>query len=286
MGAADGWLELIWPSGVGLVRLTVLMMPRSQLVNSIVGFALACLVMVTVHEFGHVLAALAQGNAPVMYGFSVDDRSTTGRQQVVAASAGPLLSLMTGLGILAAPIGRLPGFWRLAVVWLGLLSVQEFSGYLITGPFAHVGDIGTVLEIAHAPAVLGWVGLLVGWAVTYLLGRHAVRRLTEFTSAGQPLGPQLRALGLFTWLLGALLVVVLSLGLFAAGGVGVDVVIFEAFGVLSSGIFLVFVRLFLRGAEPSQPRPAVMFSTPSAGVVALVAVALVRQFALAGGIAL
>jgi hypothetical protein len=120
----------------------------------------------------------------------------------------------------------------------GVVScVQEFSGYLITGPFAHVGDIGTVLETTHAPAVLGWLGFLVGWAITYLLGRHAVRRLTQFTSADRPLGVQLRALGLFAWLPGAVLVMVLSLGLLAAGGVGV--VLFEAFGVLSSGIFLV-----------------------------------------------
>ncbi len=258
-------------------------MTRSQLVNSAVAFATACLVMITVHELAHVIGGLAQGNAPVMYGFSVEDNSTGDREQIVTALAGPLLSLVTGLGILALPLSKLAPFWRLAVVWMGLLSVQEFSGYLITGPFAHVGDIGSVLEITHAPAVVGWLGFLVGWGITYLLGRHAVRRLVGFTSADRPLAPQLRALGLFAWLLGAGLVIVLSIGLLTAGGVGGDIVVFEAFGVLSSGIFLIFVRVFMRGLEPPGAEPAA-WATPWAGIVVLVVVATARQLALAGGI--
>ncbi len=57
------------------------MTTRSQLVNSAVAFAAACLVMITVHELGHVIGALAQGNAPVMYGFSVQDHSATDRHR-------------------------------------------------------------------------------------------------------------------------------------------------------------------------------------------------------------
>jgi hypothetical protein len=100
---------------------------RGKLLGSAVAFALACLVMITVHEFGHALAAVLQGNSPVMFGFSVEDRSTTDRQQVVTALAGPALSLISGLAVLALPIGAVPVFWRLTLVWLGLLSVQEFS---------------------------------------------------------------------------------------------------------------------------------------------------------------
>lgn len=260
------------------------MTTRSQLVNSAVAFAAACLVMITVHELGHVIGALAQGNAPVMYGFSVQDHSATDRQHVVTALAGPFLSLLSGLGILALPLSSLAPFWRLAVVWMGLLSVQEFSGYLITGPFAHVGDIGSVLEITHAPVVVGWVGFLVGWAITYLLGRHAVRRLVGFTAPDQPMDAQLRALGLFAWLLGAGLVIVLSLGQLTAGGVGGGVVVFEALGVLSSGIFLIFVRVFMRGLEPPLGEPAPLLARPWAGIVLLALVAIARQLVFAAGI--
>ncbi len=259
------------------------MTTRAQLVNSAVAFALACLVMITVHELGHAVVSVAQGNAPVMFGFSVDSRTATDRQHVATALAGPVLSLVAGLAILALPVTKLEAFWRLAVLWLGLLSVQEFSGYLITGPFANIGDIGSALALTDAPAVLGWLGFLLGWVLTYLLGRYAVRRLVAFTHPGQPLAPQLRALGLFAWLVGAGLVVLLSLGLLTAGGVGGAVVLFEALGVLSSGIFLIFVRVFMRGLEPSQVQPAAL-ATPWAGIIALLVVAAARQLAFATGI--
>jgi len=262
------------------------MTTRAQLLNSAVAFALACLVMITVHELGHTVAGLGQGNAPVMYGFSVEGTGSTDRQQVVSALTGPVLSLVTGLGILALPVSRLAPFWRLAVLWLGLLSVQEFSGYLITGPFVNIGDIGSALELASAPAVLGWLGFLLGWVITYFLGQHAVRRLVAFASPQQPLAPQLRSLGLFAWLLGAALVIVLSLGLLTAGGVGGGVVVFEALGVLSSGIFLVFVRLFMRALTTPDTEPEPFGTTPWAGVVALLVIAIVRQLAFAGGISL
>ena len=126
-------------------------------------------------------------------------------------------------------------------------------------------------------------GFLLGWVLTYLLGRYAVRRLVAFTTARQPLAPQLRALGLFAWLLGAGLVVLLSLGLLTAGGVGGAVIVFEALGVLSSGIFLIFVRVFMRGLEPSRLEPAPL-ATPWAGIVALLLVAAARQLAFAAGI--
>ena len=260
------------------------MTTRSQLLSSAVAFALACLVVITVHELGHVLGSLAQGRGAVLYGFSVDDDALTDRQEIVTALAGPLVSLLTGVAVLATPRSRLPPFWRLTVLWTGLLSVQEFSGYLITGPFAHVGDIGAVLDVTGAPAAVGWLGFVVGWVTTYLVGQHAVRGLVGFTSPSLTLAPQLRALGLFAWLIGAGLVIALSAGLLTAGGVAGGVVVFEALGVLSSGIFLIFVRVFLRGLHVPVVEPDPLPPTPWAGIVVLVLVVLARQLALAGGI--
>jgi hypothetical protein len=143
-----------------------------------------------------------------------------------------------------------------------------------------------VLGVTGAPAVVGWLGFLIGWGMTYLTGRHAVRRLSDFVSTDQPLGSQLRALGLFAWLLGAALVILVSGGLLTAGGVGADVVVFEAFGVLSSGIFLVFVRLFLPSVQVGVADRTVDFRPPWWGLGALLALAVARQVAFAGGITL
>ncbi|MPQ97392.1 hypothetical protein GB931_05520 [Modestobacter sp. I12A-02628] len=256
---------------------------RLLLLNSAVAFALACLVMVTLHELAHALAGVLQGGSPVLYGFSVDQGPVTDPDEVRNALAGPLFSLVSGLLVLALPTSRLPGVWRLAVTWFGLVSVQEFSGYLITGPFAHIGDIGTALELSGSPAWLGWLGFAVGWGLTYLLGRTAVRRLAAFLPDGAPMGTQLRAVGLFAWLLGAAVTVLLSLGLMSAGDVDVGTVAFEALGLLTAGIFLVFVRLFLPVAAAAQRRP-VTLAVPVAALVVLVVLAVARQVVLAGGI--
>lgn len=254
------------------------------LITSAVAFALACLVMVTLHEAAHAVAGLLQGGSPTMYAYAVDTTGLDDGQQIVTALAGPLSSLVSGLVVLALPRASLGAFWRLAVLWLGLLSVQEVSGYLITGPFVRAGDIGAALELSGAPAVVGWIGV-VGWAGTYLLGRHAVRCLAGMVVDDAPHGPQLRALGLLAWLLGTAIVVAASLGVFTAGEVGIGIVFFQAFGVLAAGIFLVFVRLFLPATGRARPAD-VPSGFPVAGLVVLVVVAVARQVVLADGLTL
>ncbi|GGF98226.1 hypothetical protein GCM10007304_10270 [Rhodococcoides trifolii] len=248
------------------------MLLRSRLVNSAVAFALACLVMITLHELAHAAVALLQGNSPTLGAFSVDPHATTDGERIATALGGPLFSLVSGVVVLTLPTSRLPAFWGLAVLWFGLLSVQEFSGYLITGPFAGVGDIGQALELSNAPAYVGWIGFVVGWAITYVVGRIAVRRLITFTDSDTALAPQLRELGLFAWLTGVVIVLILSLGLFDGGGDGP----FEALGLIASGIFLIFVRLFMTEGMRSSGAP-VRFGVPAVGMVALIVVALARQ---------
>jgi hypothetical protein len=248
------------------------MLMRSRLVNSAVGFALACLVMITLHEFAHAAVALLQGNSPTVRAFSVDTGADSDGERIATALGGPLFSLVSGLVVLTLPVDRLPTFWRLTVLWFGLLSVQEFSGYLITGPFAGVGDIGRALELSGSPAWVGWIGFVIGWAITYFVGRVAVRRLIAFTDADAPLAPQLREVGLFAWLTGVVIVLVLSIGLFDGGGDGP----FEALGLIASGIFLIFVRLFMTDAKRT-PGSSARFDVPVVGVVVLIVVAVLRQ---------
>ena len=178
----------------------------TRLITSAVAFALACLVMVTLHEAAHAVAGLLQGGRPTMYAYAVDNSGLDDGQQIVTALAGPVFSLVSGLVVLALPRTSLPAFWRLAVLWLGLLSVQELSGHLITGAFT-------------------------------------------------------------------------------AGGAGAGIVLFEAFGVLAAGIFLVFVRVFLPVTGRASPAD-LPSGFPLAGLVVLVVVALVRQLVLAGGLVL
>lgn len=259
---------------------------HSRLAVSAVAFALACLVVVTVHELAHGVAGVLLGGTPTVYGFSVDQTPADASTRILTAMAGPTASLVTGLAVLAAPRGRTTTFWTLTWLWTGLLSVQEFAGYLVTGPFAGVGDVGSALAAGRAPAWLGWLGFAVGWGLSYLLGRTATRRLAAMTTPDGPsYASQLRQLGLLAWLAGSALAVVLSLGLLAAGGASGLVVLFEVFGVVSSGVFLVFVRLFM-GQAAAVERTGRVPALPVAGVVVLVLVAVGRQVLLGPGLPL
>lgn len=249
------------------------------LVNSTVAFALALLVMITLHELGHVVAALMQGHHPVLRPFSVDTGADPGAQRVVTAAAGPLLSLVTGLLVLAVPQRGRP-FLRLAMLWFGLLSVQEFNGYLTTGPFVAGGDIGVVLGESGTPGWFGVVLLVVGVTGTVVAGRVATARLLLLVDPAADTADQLRRLGLFSWLLGALLAVLLSLCAFDATANN----LLEVAGVVTVGLFLLFVRGFYRRLDITGH--AQRYRWPWAGGLALIVVALARQLFLARGLSL
>ncbi len=159
---------------------------------------------------------------------------------------------MSGVVVLSLPQLRARhGFWRLAILWFGLISVQEFSGYLITGLFTNVGDVGSSFGLWGTPTWVRFLVFLAGWSLTYLTGRVATRRLLQLTDASAEVAPQLRDLGLFAWLLGAAIAIIVSLPSFDFSVVG----LFEALGTVAVGIFLIFVRVFMRNQDVRRERP-------------------------------
>jgi hypothetical protein len=242
---------------------------RSLLINSMVAFALAALVMIMIHEFGHTLAAIAFGLHPVVRPFSVTYDPSTNVQNIVINLTGPFVSLVSGLLILAITrAGR--GFWGLFWIWLGLLSVQEFSSYLITAPVGGVGDISHALHDLNAPLWVGYISFGVGWAGTFLLGRVATIRFLGFTDPASAIPNQMRSVGLFAWLAGVLLSLVLSIGSFDVSIIG----LFEGLGILVSGLFLTSVRYYLPRVKGSGQRQEMQF--PVIGVVLLLVLTILR----------
>lgn len=249
------------------------------LVSSTVAFALALLVMITLHELAHAAAALSLGLSPVLGPFSVDTGGVTAAQNATTAAAGPLFSLVSGLMLLALPRFGTP-FTRVFVLWFGLVSVQEFSGYLITGLFVPGGDVGTVLSATGAPFWVGVLAFVVGVLGTAWAGHVATARLLALVDPASVVGDQLRRLGLFAWLLGSALALVLSAAQFDTSGDG----LFEMLGTVTVGLFLCFVRVFMRRLD--VPGEALRFGWPWVGIGFLLVVAVLRQVLLARGLAL
>ncbi|MGI9149235.1 MAG: hypothetical protein ACR2IK_22255 [Chloroflexota bacterium] len=254
---------------------------RFLLLNSGVAFALALMLMITLHELAHAVTHLAYGSHPRLFAGHVSMNSLVPTAQSVASDlAGPIFSLVSGCLILSLPRLR-SGFWGLAVLWLGLLSVQEFTGYLLTAPFVAFGDIGEALGLLSAPAWVYGVCFLAGAAGTFLLGRTATRRLLAMTAPESgSVAPQLRSLGLFAWLAGVALTFLLGAGADSLARDG----LFELMGAATSGIFIVFARFFMRREVVSGS--GLRVGWPVAGSIATLALGLVRQFVLGPGIQL
>ena len=249
----------------------------SLLINSTVAFALAVLIMIMIHEFGHVLTAISFGLHPVLRPFSVDYGTATNAQNIVTELAGPFASLISGLLILEITrVGR--GFWGMFWLWLGLQSVQEFTGYLITAPFGGVGDIGNALHYLNAPIWVGYVCFAVGWVGTFLLGRVATLRFLSFTDPASAIPNQMRSVGLFAWIVGVLLTLILSIGSFDGSAIG----LFEVFGILVSGIYLTSVRYYLPRVKGSGQRQELQF--PVVGVALLLVFTILRLVMLGPGL--
>lgn len=250
---------------------------QSRLVNSAVAFALAVLVAITLHELAHAVAGALQGRTPELFAFSVEHGPGSEDQRLVTALAGPLFSLVSGLLILAVPVRGLPPFWRLAWLWLGLASVQSFNGYLITGPLVTAGDIGNAWELMDVPGVVPWMGFVVGWALTFLLGRYAAGRFGGLLDDPERVRTDLPTIAIYGWLIGTVVALVLSLGVLGAGGVGFDIAFFSGLGLMASGVCVAFVGLFVPRTLAAMGGAPVTFGTPVAGLVALVVVAVLRQ---------
>ncbi|MDQ2790646.1 MAG: hypothetical protein M3Y73_13410 [Actinomycetota bacterium] len=254
---------------------------RLSLINSAIAFALALLVMINLHEFAHGAAAVGFGFRPIIHASTETDPATAEATRITILLVGPVWSLISGLVVLALP--QAPArhtFWRLAVLWFGLVSVQEFSGYLVLGAFTDVGDIGTVYQLLGSPLWMRIVVLLIGVALMYMTARVAIARFLQLTDPAQEMTPQLRRLGLFGWLLGVAIAVVLSIPTLDASADG----LLEVFGTIAAGSFLVFVRLVMRRLHVRHVTPT--FGWPVIGIAALVVIALVRILIFGPGITL
>jgi len=246
----------------------------SRFTASALVFAIAFLATSVLHEFGHGLVSFLFGQHPVVYVSHVENPEPSTTQTVLVALAGPVTSLITGLIILALPRGG-PAELRLLRIWAGTLGVQNFFGYLLTGPFVQGGDIGKVWKELGVPiavqlafcvvgAVVGTVGL--GW----LLAAELTRLASDRTAVV--------AMGIFGWIGGTVLVLLANIPWYNA---------FVAVYLVCGGVFSVYSMPFLRRAQAriAANPPRRWANSAALAAVAAVVVAVV-QLVLRHGVVL
>lgn len=178
-------------------------------------YTAAFLLTTLVHELGHALTSKLLGGQPVLYNTSVNNLNEhlpVGRE-VAIALAGPLLSLVQGLVFLNWAWRRRgagdAALWRL---YLGVFGIVNFLGYLLIGPLVPYGDIGQVEALWHWPT---WstVGLAVvaGIGVQFAVASTGPLFLDQGPGLARPArGRLMQALVALPWLLGSVLITVLS----------------------------------------------------------------------------
>ncbi len=249
----------------------------TRLLQSASAYAAASFVTLMVHEFAHGLTArLLYGLHPTVYGLHEEDIASGRTAMGVIAGAGPVVSLIVGalfLWVVHRPL-RGQGYLRYLTLWLGILGMATFFGYLITAPFFSDGDIGVVLTSAGVNnGALQWISFVIGAAGILFLARVALPFFLALTDSDHPLRPQMFSLGLFAWLLGGVAVLILTVPAFPLA-------------LLATGFVAPLVGLYAsrrdRAAGYGVPGATVRFSY--AGLVLLAVLTIIEQTVLRTGI--
>ncbi len=258
---------------------------RRALLQSTLAYVAAMTATVLWHELGHGVTARALGYHPVVYSGHEEDPATNPTDSILIAAAGPLLSLVTGIGLLVVVRTRRPGLrpGPLVLAWLGLLGVETFAGYLLTAPFFRGGDVGLILDRLNAPFPVAVLVAVVGAIATVGVAAVAVGVFARLMPGvpGRPTDLRLflRQVGVLPWLIGVVLLNVAALPLDNP---------FGPLATATSGLFtLVAMGLTSRRfahLDRGQSR------TNTAGLIGLVAVAvallLIDRFLFRGGLPL
>lgn len=179
-------------------------------------YTAAFLLTTLVHEMGHALVSKQLGGQPMLYNTHVENltKHLPASTEVAIALAGPLLSLVQGVGFLGwAWRARGTGdaaLWRL---YLGLFGLINFMGYLLIGPLVPYGDIGQVETIWQLPMWARVVGaVLAGYALQRVVGQTAPLFLDFGPDRLARSGRRQLMQGLIgaPWLLGSVLITALS----------------------------------------------------------------------------
>jgi len=187
--------------------------------TAILLYIAAYLLTIVLHEVAHATMALALGDHPVLYNTSVQTTNPrlSNTAHVLIAAAGPVFSLVQGL-VLLPLLRRSRGAGAGSLFWLymGVFGLINFFGYLMIAPLVAGGDTGQIVARLHVPMAAQWAVAVAGLlCLSVLIGRTAplfLRHLPAATQADPAARTEgMRALLLWPWLVGSVVLVLLAL---------------------------------------------------------------------------
>ena len=192
---------------------------RHLALSAICLYITAYLLTIVLHEVGHAVMALALGDHPILYNTSVSNTNKllSGTAHVLIAAAGPVVSLLQGaVLLLLLRGGRATGPAALFWLYMSAFGLINFFGYLLIAPLVKSGDTGQIVALLHVPAAAQWaIASLSLSLLIVLVGGMAPLFLRQLPAAVQadPTAKTnaLRALILWPWLVGSVVLVLLAL---------------------------------------------------------------------------
>ena len=253
------------------------------LVNSLVALLLGTGITILVHQLGHWVAGALLGSRSVLFAFGVThEPALTGTDAVIAALAGPVLSLLVGSAMQILQPFRFRGdFAHLLWIWIAVTSLMVAATTLALAPFA--GDAATAVTALGWPGWAAWVAAGIGVVAMLGVARewavHSVRLCGHSPS-------RLRCFSWYPWLIALPVQLGLALAMLALAGVQPTlqernlIVWAGATQTLFAPLSFLFTRRSQELEEPLQVTPV-----PWWGIVGLV-VLVAADLAISGGVVL
>lgn len=111
------------------------------------------------HEFAHAMAAKCVGvNSTLFHTYvSFDNSTTPASHEVLILSSGPLVSFFQAILFLILLRKRnKTDFTGLFYLWMGIIGMVVFLGYIMMGPFIPYGDTGKIYTLLATPAYVSY----------------------------------------------------------------------------------------------------------------------------------
>ncbi len=148
-------------------------------------FAIAFSLSAFLHELAHAIVAKLIHVQPVLFHsyVSYDASSTPHLHQAFVSGGGPLFSMVQAVLFFFLLRRRTkPDFVGLFYLWMTVVGMIIFLGYVIMGPLIPYGDTGRIYSLMHVPEVIGYS--LAGIALTTMIFclRKAVPVMATFMS--------------------------------------------------------------------------------------------------------
>ena len=145
-------------------------------------FVVAFTLTTFLHELAHAVAAIAFGiPAKIFHSYvSYPDDMATPVQRAIIAASGPLFSAIQGtFAVFALRTKHLTPCFRLFWLWISIIGMVVFLGYIAIGPLVPYGDTGKVyaglglsrpVSIPLSVLALTGIGLLFRYFTRYFAG--------------------------------------------------------------------------------------------------------------------